>query len=501
MISPSASSSTIPPDYEILDIPTLSTEAARDTFYGIYKKGKQSDGVNNILEQLDFHPLSITLLTTVTHQNKWDASRLTRKWGSRRTGVLRTDHKKSLAATIELSLASPMFQELGSHARALLEVVAFFPQGVDENNLAWLFPTIPNRENIFDKFYVLSLTHRNHDFVTMLAPLRDYLYPRDPESSPLLCAIKERFFTRLSAGIDPYKRGSEEARWIMSEDVNVEHLLDAFTSADANSNDVWDACAAFMWHIGKLKPRPVVLGPKVEGLPDEHPSKPRCLVELSGSLFSVGSFVENKRLLSHGLSLWRERGVDSQVALTLRYLAQANRVLGLYEEGILQMKEALGIDERLDDTARQVDSLQLLAWLLAGDGQVDAAEEAASHAANLLSDKPSQSQLCWHYHALGYICDARGEMEAAINHYEKAFKIASSSDLHYEQVVFLRCLVAALLIEQRFDDTRVYLERLKSNGANDTVSLVMAAVIRTCVWCQQGRFKEAMSEVSRYPCV
>jgi len=162
---------------------------------------------------------------------------------------MQTEHSKSLAAAIELLLASPMFQELGPDARELLGVVAFFPQGVSEDNLDWLFPTISNRTNVIDKFCILSLAHRSNGFITMLAPFRDYLSPKDPKSSSLLCTAKECYFTRMSVNINPNKPNFREARWIMSEDVNVEHLLDIFTTIDPDSGNTWDACANFMQHL------------------------------------------------------------------------------------------------------------------------------------------------------------------------------------------------------------------------------------------------------------
>ena len=230
--------STTPPDYKRLYVPTLSMDAACDTFYRIYDSDDRSSLVDSILGQLDFHPLSITLLATVTHQNKWDVTQLAREWVIQRTSVLQTQHNKSLAAAIGLSLASPMFQELGPDARGLLEVIAFFPQGVDENNIDWLLPTIPDGTSIFDKFCVLSLTYRSGGFVTTLAPLRDYLSPKDPKSSSLLCTTRECYFARMLTDVDPAEPNIGESGWITSEDANIEHLL-----------GVWDACMCFMTHL------------------------------------------------------------------------------------------------------------------------------------------------------------------------------------------------------------------------------------------------------------
>jgi len=318
--------STIPPDCETLDIPTLSAEAARNTFYRIYKNREQSDPINNILQRLDFHPLSITLLAAVAHHNRWDTDRLMKEWERQRTDTLHTHHDKSLAATIELSLASPMFQELGHDARELLGVIAFFPQGVGENNLEWLFPTISDRTNIFNGLCVLSLTYQSDGFVTMLAPLRDRLCPKNPKSSPLLCVAKECYFDRLSVGVYPGKPGYQEAQWIKSEDVNIEHLLDVFTAIDTDSEGIWDICGYFMEHLNWHKPRPVTLGPKIEALINNHPSKPRCLLHLSRLFASVGNHTERKRLLLHAPRPRRTRGDDLEVVQVLQRLSDVSRL-------------------------------------------------------------------------------------------------------------------------------------------------------------------------------
>ena len=484
--------STIPPDCETIDVPTLPAEAARDTFYRIYKSSERSDLVNGILEELDFHPLSITLLATVAHHSKWDVNRLSGEWDRRRIDVLHTRHNRSLAATIELSLASPMFQELGPDARELLGVIAFFPQGIDENNLERLFPTVSDRPKAFDNFCTLSLTYRSNGFVTMLAPLRDYLSPKDPKSSPLLCTTKECYFRRLSVHVDPNSSSFEEAQWIMSDDVNVEHLLDVFTSADTGFGDVWYACAHFLKHLYWHKPRLIVLGPKIEGLPDNHRSKPECLFQFSQLFQSVGRYAEGKQFLSHTLKLWREWGNDFKIAQTLRSLSNANRLLGLRKEGIRQGKEALEIYEQLNDASEQADCLQCLAQMLYDDEQLGAAEEAALRAIDL-SDKGGQFSACECYRILGDISRSRGETEKAISQYETALGIASTFNWHTRLFWINYSLALLFLGERRFADAHAHVERVKSH-VNSQYELGRAMILQTEILYYEHRFEEAKSE-------
>ena len=107
-------------------------------------------------------------------------------------------------------------------------------------------------------------------------------------------------------------------------------------------------------------------------------------------------------------------------------LSIAERLLRRFEEGIQHAKEALDAYQRLDDTVGQADCLGTLARLLYDDEQYNAAEEAASHAIELLPEKGEEFLACQSHRILGDIHHSKGEGEKAAHHFGEALRIASS---------------------------------------------------------------------------
>ena len=339
------------------------------------------------------------------------------------------------------------------------------------------------------------LTHRCDGFVTMLAPIRDYLRPQDPGSSPLLCATKDNYFTRLPADFDPDKPGFGEVEWIRSEDVNVEHLLDVFMSVDTGMSDIWDACIHFIDHLYWHKPRQTGLRRKIGDLPDDHRSKSECLFELSRLFGSVGSHLEQKQLLFHILKVGRERGDDEWAAETLKELSDTNRALELYEEGIQQVREALEIYEQLGDVVEQADCLKALAMLLYEDKQLDAAEEAASLAIVLFPETGQEYLVCQSHRVLADIYHSMGGREEAVLHFELALGIAFSLNWYHE-LFWIHCSLAELFLDEgQFNDAHAHIEQAKSHAVEHSYNLGRAMKMQGWVLLQQGKLDDATSEI------
>ena len=249
--------STVPVTFRQLQVPALSIIPAREVFYNIYANQGRAADIDSVLQQLDHHPLAITLLATIATQNRWNHSRLIREWKRRRLSLLQTHHGRGLPAAIELSLKSPMFTRLGPDAKEILGIIAVLPQGVSEAELEWIFPTVSDVHDIVDTLCILSLSHRQRDFVTTPGPFREYLGPDGYPSNhcPLLASVNDQYITRIRNIAHDIGRGHippQEIQWFMSEEANIDFLLAPSMRVNPDSiSDVLHACRRAATHISR----------------------------------------------------------------------------------------------------------------------------------------------------------------------------------------------------------------------------------------------------------
>ena len=209
---------------------------------------------------------------------------------------------------------------------------------------------------------------------------------------------------------------------------------------------------------------------------------------------SAGNHAERKQLLDRTLRLERKRGDDVKVASTLRILSDANRMVHLFREGIDQAQEALEIYERIGDTNNQGDSLIKLAWSLYDDRQLDAAEEVAYRAIELLPEKGQGYRVCQSHRLLGNVYRSKGQIEEGVQHLETALEIASRFNWNSQSFWIHHSLAEVFLDEDDFENVHLQIDWAKSHAVNEPYLLGRAVLLQADAWRQQGRLEDARTE-------
>ncbi|KIJ64064.1 hypothetical protein HYDPIDRAFT_28954 [Hydnomerulius pinastri MD-312] len=187
--------------YTLREVPPLDKGPAIETFTKVYHQNisRSLSILEQILDSLAYHPLSIILLAHAGEEDQWSIEELHVHWSARHTQLISTEYGKdgNLAKSVELSLSSPSVNALGDNVRGVLRIIAFFPQGVSLEKFWELFPTVSGIEEIISVLLKQSLLLRNNGFVTMLAPIRLYLCGACPNLD-LLPAVRKHYYGELS---------------------------------------------------------------------------------------------------------------------------------------------------------------------------------------------------------------------------------------------------------------------------------------------------------------
>jgi len=305
------------------DIPPLDSNSAQEAFFQIYRRADREnveEGIASLLQDLDFHLLSINILANAAQQNGWSPDMLRERWKDQRSAVLDYGEGKlqSLSYTMRLSFNSPSIQRFGE-AQHILAIIAFLPQGLNEALSKRILPSTLQVDIICDVLWRQSLVYRQDGFLKMLAPIRHYVRDLLPlaTNSPCLREIRTFYYSTIQR-CSAERNGHADI--IISDHLNIEHVI-AFDLAHI-PEVTYPACWTFLrcltWHL----PRPTSLTPAIFDI-----------VENSSTLWPKASCLWNLGWLYIELSQTKESMKASEAAGAL-YLATGNH--GMAAECVIQ---------------------------------------------------------------------------------------------------------------------------------------------------------------------
>ncbi|KAG6877290.1 hypothetical protein C0993_008790 [Termitomyces sp. T159_Od127] len=252
----------LPPniDWVRLRVPVLDESSACEAFKAYYPSIETSILIK-LLAAVDFHPLSINLLAQAAVQNEWSPQDLVTAWDCQCAALLEAGNGKvqSLAVTIETSLNSPSFVNLGEMIHHLLHIIAFLPQGISKTWLTSVIPEIVDIHTCADALCRQSLAYLNGDFITLLAPIRLYItghYNKNISINPLYKKVQLFYAARV-----------QDAKTVIQDNLNIEHVLIHWLKASEATADVLSFTANFVTTLTHYCCRSVSLYPVVSTLP------------------------------------------------------------------------------------------------------------------------------------------------------------------------------------------------------------------------------------------
>ncbi|KAG1724014.1 hypothetical protein EDB19DRAFT_2043614 [Suillus lakei] len=270
------------------DIPPLDLSSAQTVFYQIYHRASRNDGgeeMKVLLKELNFHPLSINILANAAQQNAWSPATLLKRWNDRHSKVLDAGKGKlqSLSDTMQLSLSSLSMQDLGEDGRRVLAIIAFLPQGLNEDLASDLLPSLPQVDTICNVLCMQSLVYRQDNFIKVLAPIRHYV--RDSLQAPDSTCLQDIRTFYYDTVQQCSSQRNNYADIIISDHLNIEHVVAVnLAHVPDGMEEAYDICWRFLWFLVLHQPRPATLTPAIFNIVENSSTwtlKARCLSTLA----------------------------------------------------------------------------------------------------------------------------------------------------------------------------------------------------------------------------
>ncbi|KAG9309690.1 hypothetical protein JVU11DRAFT_10363 [Chiua virens] len=347
------------------DIPPLEREPARLSFREIYHNEISDKEIDKLLAAIDFHPLSISILAYTARENRWSAKVLSDRWNSQRSELLQSgDGKDNLEFTIRLSLESPSVKALGHDALRVLRIIAFFPQGINQDHLTRLFPSVLRISSITDTLCRVSLVHTSTAFVTMLAPVRLFLETLPIAGLELLKDVRSMYYKSLE---EISREKNSRADFLVSDHLNIECLIAIdIAQPPPDIPNITSACRRFLLGLKWHKPRHTSLRPVISSLPEEtsseKASKAECLFALGCLFYELSNFHFAVEVQSAASTLFVAVGKHNDAAVCASNAALAYNTLGYFSRAQQLLHDFIQSSRQYLDEKRKAATCFVLDW-------------------------------------------------------------------------------------------------------------------------------------------
>ncbi|KAG2360395.1 hypothetical protein BDR07DRAFT_150332 [Suillus spraguei] len=321
------------------DILPLDLDSAQALFFQIYRHTSRCEAeehINGLLKELDFHPLSINILANAAQRNHWSPATLLKRWNDRHSKVLDGGKGKlqSLSDTMQLSLSSPSFQNLGEDGLRVLAIIAFLPQGLNEDLASDLLPSLPQVDTICDVLCMQSLVYRQDNFLKMLAPIRHYV--RDSLRAPDTTCLQEIRAFYYDTVTSCSKARDQYADIIISDHLNIEHVVASnLAKISGDAEETYGMCWQFLWCLRNHLPRPTTLAPAISNIIENSSTwtlKAKCLSHLAQLYKTLSQLAELSQAYQAAEALYLTAGNHESMAGCLLTRADALRAQGRFIE-------------------------------------------------------------------------------------------------------------------------------------------------------------------------
>jgi tetratricopeptide (TPR) repeat protein len=484
------------------DILPLDLSSAHVMFFQIYQCASHSEAdedISGLLKELDFHPLSINILANTAQQNGWSPTMLLKRWNDRHSKVLNGGRGKlqSLSDTMQLSLSSPSVQNLGEDGLRVLAIIAFLPQGLNEDLASDLLPSLPQVDTICDVLCMQSLVYRQDNFIKVLAPIRHYV--RDSLQAPDSACLQEirAFYYRTVTSCSPKR--DQYADIIISDHLNIEQVV-AFNLAyiPDDAEETCAACCRFLacleWHL----PRPTTLTPAISNIIENSSTwklKAYCFLNL-GQLYSTLSLLADAaHVLQAAEALYFTAGDPESMGRCLTTRAEMLRARGhfMQSQNLLEDLQRSNSWKSLDETT------QARAWLVLDLARMSTFTVSAD---NLFVQIAEDRVLglyskIWHWRAKLY---HGGDTVQVHTHLEDLFMQCTSTEDLFTRELAVESLAEVAVCEGRLSDAMDNLQTIVEMWMGQNSERVLWHTVKKAVVAsKQGNYdlaREIIQKVS-----